>query len=123
MSVLSQQLQAGLHQLLDQGIIESVGRGRGTRYLLSRQFYGLTGKAGVYTRKRGLDRGTNKELLLKQIQDNQPTGARFDELQQVLPALSRSQIQKLLKELKTEGRVHSEGRTNGARWYPSKLSI
>ena len=111
------ELQTRLHQLLDQGIIESLGRGRGTRYLLPRQFYRLTGKKGVYTRKRGLDRGTNKELLLKHIQDNQPTGARFDELQQVLPALSRSQIQKLLKELKAEGRVRNEGRTKGARWY------
>lgn len=111
------ELQARLHQLLDQGIIESLGRGRGIRYLLPRQFYGLTGKTGVYTRKRGLDRGTNKELLLKHIQDNQPTGARFDELQQVLPALSRSQIQKLLKELKAVGRVRNVGRTKGARWY------
>ena len=111
------ELQTRLHQLLDQGIIESFGRGRGTRYLLPRQFYRLTGKKGVYTRKRGLDRETNKELLLKHIQDNQPTGARFDELQQVLPALSRSQIQKLLKELKAEGRVRNEGRTKGARWY------
>jgi ATP-dependent DNA helicase RecG len=111
------ELQTRLHQLLDQGIIESFGRGRGTRYLLPRKFYGLKGKAGVYTRKRGLDRGTNKELLLKHIQDNHPIGARFDELQQVLPALSRSQIQKLLKELKAEGRIRNEGRTKGARWY------
>ena len=44
--------------------------GRGVRLMLSRQFYRYIGKAGTYTRKRGLDRETNKELLLKHIRGN-----------------------------------------------------
>jgi len=61
--------------------------------LLSRRFYRHLGKAGVYTRKRGLDRETNKALLVKHIEDNQAGGSRMEELRQVLPALARSQIQ------------------------------
>ena len=67
-------LRLRVDHLLEQGIIERVGRGRGVRLLLSRRFYRHIGKAGVYTRKRGLDRETNKELLMKHIQDNQDEG-------------------------------------------------
>jgi ATP-dependent DNA helicase RecG len=100
---------------MEQGVIERVGRGK---YILSRQFYGFLGKKGVYTRKRGLDRETNKALLLKHIRDNQGEGSQLQEFLEVLPALSRDQVQRLLRELKTEGLVHNVGRTKGARWYP-----
>jgi ATP-dependent DNA helicase RecG len=104
--------------LVELGALERVGRGRGVRYLLSRRFYGLTGKKGVYTRERGLDRATNKALLLKHIEDNRATGSQFVELMQVLPALSRSQVQTLLREMKKAGVVHSVGLTRAGRWYP-----
>ena len=60
-------LKSKVGHLLEQGIIERVGRGRGVRLMLSQRFYRHIGKGGVYTRKRGLDRETNKELLLKHI--------------------------------------------------------
>ena len=116
-------LRLRVEHLLEQGIIERVGRGRGVRLLLSRRFYRHIGKAGVYTRKRGLDRETNKQLLLKHIQDNQDEGSRLGELAQVLPALSRAQVQNLLRSLRHEGRIHEVGRTRAARWYPGKPSF
>ena len=109
-------LRAHLPALVEQGIIERVGR---NRYMLSRRFYGFLGKKGVYTRKRGLDRETNKALLLKHIQDNQQEGSKLQELMQVLPALSHDQVQKLLQALKAEGRVYNAGYANAARWYPN----
>ena len=115
---VSDSFKSRVEHLLEQGIIERVGRGRGVRLLLSRRFYRHIGKAGVYTRKRGLDRETNKELLLKHIQDNRHEGSRLGELVQVLPALSRAQMQNLLRGLKHEGRIHKVGRTKAARWYP-----
>jgi len=104
--------------LLDQGIIERVGRGRGVRYLLSRRFYRFLGKGGVYTQRRGLDRETNKTLLLKHIESSADVGATLAELQQVLPGLSRNQVQTLLRELKRESRLRVVGATKGARWFP-----
>ena len=44
--------------------------------------------------------------------------AQMEEFRQVLPALSRSQIQVLLRELRGEGSIHSVGVTKAARWYP-----
>ena len=116
-------LRLRVEHLLEQGIIERVGRGRGVRLLLSQRFYRHIGKAGVYTRKRGLDRETNKELLLKHIQDNRKEGSRLGELVQVLPALSRAQVQNLLRGLRHEGRIHKIGVTKAARWYPGKPSF
>ncbi|HEX6899317.1 MAG TPA: ATP-binding protein [Thermoanaerobaculia bacterium] len=111
-------LKSRLPLLLEQGVIERVGRGRGVRHILSRRFYRFLGKSGVYTRRRGLDRETNKALLLKHIEDNRAVGARMEELRQVLPALSRSQIQVFLRELRKQGQIHVHGATRAALWYP-----
>lgn len=104
--------------LLDQGVIERVGNGRAARLLLSRQFYRHIGKVGVYTRKRGLDRETNKQLLLKHIQDSASAGATMADLQDVLPSVGRRTIQGLLESLKNEDLIRVEGKTRAARWHP-----
>jgi ATP-dependent DNA helicase RecG len=106
--------------LLEQGVLERIGRGRGARYLLSRRFYRFLGKGGVYTRRKGLDRMTNKTLLLQHIEDSTATGTTLGDLQQVLPGLSRYQVQTLLRELKRERHVMVRGRTKAARWFPER---
>lgn len=77
------------------------------------------GKTGVYTRYVGLDRDTNKELLLKHIRQNNEVGTPFKELQQVLPGLDRNQIRVLMRELRESGKVFCEGTTSAARWFAS----
>jgi len=111
------QLRPHLSHLREFGAIEAYGHGKGVRYLLSRRFYEFLGKKGAYTRKRGLDRETNKVLLLKHIQESRQEGCQLRELVQVLPALSRGQIQTLLRELRAEEKIHCIGRTNAGRWY------
>jgi ATP-dependent DNA helicase RecG len=109
-------LKSRVEHLLEQGIIERLGRGRGVRLLLSQRFYRRLGKAGVYTRKRGLDRETNKALLVRHLRESGDTGCPISELQQVLPAQSRDQLKRLLSELRREGRVRLAGERRGARW-------
>jgi ATP-dependent DNA helicase RecG len=46
----------------------------------------------------------------------------MEEFRQVLPALARSQIQVLLRELRKEQTIHSVGLTKGARWFPGPAS-
>ncbi len=119
---LPDHLKPCLPGLVAAGAVESIGRGRGTRYILARSLYAALGSRGVYTRKKGLDRGTNKALLLKHIQDSAKTGARMEEFLQVLPALGRSQIQVLLRELRREQAIHKIGATRAARWLPGPTS-
>lgn len=111
-------LKPSLLKLLELGLVERLGRGKGTYYILSRRFYAAIQKRGIYTRKKGLDRETNKQLLLKHIMDSRREGSRMEDFRQVLPACSRGQIQSLLRELKREGRIHVDGHTKAALYFP-----
>ncbi len=102
-------------RLLDMGVIERVGRGK---FILGRGYYATVGEKGVYTRKRGLDRATNRELLLKHIRENAKVGSRLDELLQVLPSLSRYQVQSLVRQLQGENIIRVEGVTRAGKWFP-----
>ncbi len=109
------ELRDRIPRLLDIGVIERVARGK---FILGRRYYAAVGKKGVYTRKRGLDRATNKELLLKHIRENAKTGSRLDELLQVLPSLSRYQVQSLVRQLQGDGKIRVEGVTRAGKWFP-----
>ena len=111
-------LQNRLQLLIEKGVVERFGRGRGVKYILSRRYYKMVDKKGTYTRKKGLDREENKALLLKHIKENRDSGSRLKELMQVLPALTNDQIKKLIAELKKEGKIHKIGATRAALWYP-----
>lgn len=113
-------LQPSLRKLVQVGVVESHGRGRGTKYMLSRSLYAHIGEKGVYTRRKGLDHETQKELLLKHLRENSDSGSPLSELEQVLPQLSRRQVQSLLDELREEGRVHLDGERRWAKWRISK---
>jgi ATP-dependent DNA helicase RecG len=110
-------LMERIPRLVEVGVIVRAGKGK---YVLSKRFYALAGKKGVYTRKKGLDRDTNKALLLKHITDNQKAGTKLEELLQVLPALTYNQVQTLLRELKSAGAVAVVGKTRGALWFPER---
>jgi len=107
-------------RLLDLGVIERVGRGRGARYLLSRALYAAMGATGAYTRKRGLDHETNKALLLKHLEQSRDRGCPLSELQQVLPSHSARQVRGLLQELRNERKVELKGQRRWARWFPRR---
>lgn len=111
---LSEKMQSRLNHLIEMGIVEHIGR---KKYVLARSLYAATGKSGVYTRHVGLDRNTNKELLLKHIREHNEVGTSFKELQQVLPSHSRNQIQVLMRELKEAGKVLCKGKTSAAKWF------
>lgn len=110
-------LKPRVHGLLASGVIERFGKGRGVKHILSSTFYEFLGKQGVHTRKRGLDRDTNKELLVKHIATRPELGSPLNELRQVLPSLTPAQVQGLLRELRREGRIHSVGHTKAGRWF------
>ncbi len=113
---VSDALKPRLNYLLEQGVVERIGRGRGVRYILSKRFHSFLGRAGRYTRAKGLDRETHKELLVRHISEVEPEGARLSDLQDVLKELSRRQLQGIVKELREAGRIRLAGSTRGSRW-------
>lgn len=111
---IAENLGPCLKSLTELGIVEHVGR---NKYVLARSLYMAAGKSGLHTRMVGLDRDTNKELLLKHIRQSESKGTPFKELQQVLPGHSRGQVQTLLRELRAEKRIYCEGNTSAAKWF------
>jgi ATP-dependent DNA helicase RecG len=102
-----------LKALADIGIVEHVGRGK---YVLARSFYEATGNVNKWTRSIGLDRETNKELLLEHIKDCGESDTKLSDLQQVFPEQSVNQLQVLMRELKAAGKIYVVGKTSSARW-------
>jgi len=107
-------------RLVDLGVVEVIGRGRGTRYSLSRALYTAIGQPAAYTRQRGLDRATNKELLVRHLEHRFPMGCALEELQHVLPHVPRRTIQLYLQELRREHRIRLGGTGRGSLWYVEK---
>lgn len=104
-----------IHQFIDQGIVEHVGgRGKGSRYILSKKFYSYLGEKGAYTREKGLDRDTNKELILLHLKNH--NSGTIKEFEVVLPNLNRYQIHSLLKELKSAQKVRFVGPKRTGHW-------
>jgi len=100
--------------LIDLGVVEQVTRGK---LILSRAIYEAVGKPGKHTRLRGLDRETNKALLLKHMELGAGKGAKLAEFLQVLPSHSRGQVQALLYELQNEKKAFIVGKNRGAQWF------
>ena len=67
--------------------------------------YAAMGAKGTHTRKRGLDKETNKALLLTHLAKQDDEGAPLADLRQVLPSLPANAVQELLRELRAEGRA------------------
>ena len=114
---LQENLRPRIQPLVEMGLVERAGR---NKVVLARSLYKAAGKAGTYTRRMGLDRETNKALIVKHIRESATEGAPLKELQQMLPSLSRSQIQVLLRELRKEGQIFVVGRTSAAKWFERK---
>ncbi|MCC6994571.1 MAG: putative DNA binding domain-containing protein [Deltaproteobacteria bacterium] len=113
---IPQAVQGSVAKLLDQGLIERTGK---RRLVVARKYHRLVGRPADYTRRAGLERPTQKELLLKHLRDN--PGTPLAELCEVLPNLTAKQVQTLLRELRAGGQVHCVGRTKGGRWYPGAI--
>ena len=113
-------LKDRLPGLVATGAVESLGRGKGARYILSAPLYAALGAKGTYTHKKGLDHRTNKALLEQHLQTQGELGAPLSELSQVLPALAPRTVQSLLAELRDEGRASVRGLRRWARWHAEK---
>lgn len=90
-------------KFLDIGIVSFVGVGKGTRYLLSKQYYKDHGLLGKYTKIIGLGRDRIKELMLKHIEENGKGTSK--EFAQAFPELSPKDIDNIIQELRRDGRI------------------
>lgn len=101
-------------KFLELGIIESVGRTRGTKYILSHKYHVQEGKVGIHTRLTGLSRDQRKELILNHLRKNRK-GVMKDFLD-AFRDLKQQDLNNLLQELKRAGKVIHEGPRRSGSW-------
>jgi ATP-dependent DNA helicase RecG len=102
-------------KFLSVGIIENIGKGRGSNYILSHKYYKSTGRTGVHTRLKGVPRDAQKQLIVEHLRRNKTGSAR--DFRDIFPGLSRFVINSMLKDLKNEGVVECIGKTRGGLWH------
>jgi len=90
--------------LLSLDLIEKVST---RKYILSKKYYSDTKKVGEYTRRKGLDKHRNKELILEHLKHHK--GYMGDFLDIFSGDIPKSTINGWLSELKEENKIVFEG--------------
>ncbi|HNZ65424.1 MAG: putative DNA binding domain-containing protein [Prolixibacteraceae bacterium] len=85
------------------GVIESIGKGRGTKYILSNRYYETIGQSGKHTRIKGLNRDQFKELILNHIREGKPS--RRTDFMTGFSEYKPKDISNILQELKREDKI------------------
>lgn len=97
------------------GIIEQIGRTRGAKYILSRQYYETIGQSGKHTRIKGLNRDKIKELILNHIKEGKPS--RRADLISGFMEYNPQDISNMLQELRKSGKIIHKGSPMKGIWH------
>ncbi len=105
-----------LKYFLKNNIIEKINHGRGTRYILAKNFYEFIEGKGEYTRKKWLSKEQQKEVLLNYfIQHKEGRMSDFKELFE--DKLNKIQINILLNKLRDEEMIYFDGKERSSKAY------
>jgi len=102
------------NNLLELGLIEKVGH---DRYLLSKQYYQDSHKEWEYTKRKGLSRNQNKELILEHLR-HFTKGRKRDFMKVLNFCITNAELGNLLTELKDDGKISYIGipRSKSGYW-------
>ena len=104
------QVRAAIEKLVEAGIIEAYGAGRGRTYTLSALAYQNIGQKVEYVRQSGFDKIQQEQMVFKFIKAH-GTIKRADVIE--LCRLSKDQSARLLTQLASEYKIHKHGDRRG----------
>ena len=102
-----------LERLLEAGMIEAHGSGRGRSYTLSAGVYQQSGQKAAYIRQAGFDAIQQEQMVLKFIASH---GGIKREEAMALCRLNKDQAYRLLKKLANTGVIRFEGKGKGGKY-------
>lgn len=103
-----------LENLVESGLVERLGNGRGRYYIMSSRYSKETNSTVGYVRNRDIDALRHQELVMQLAQAKEEvTRADVVELLHVTPP----QAYRILQKLKDAGRLSLEGKGAGARYH------
>ena len=103
--------RATLEKLVEAGMIEAQGAGRGRFYMFSAKVYKTTGQKAAYVRQAGFDPIQQEQMVLTYI-DKHGSIKRADVME--LCQVTKDQAYKLLNRLKNSGQITQIGSRKGA---------
>jgi ATP-dependent DNA helicase RecG len=104
-------IRTTLEKLLEAGIIEAHGTGRGRTYTLSAKVYRRTGQKAAYVRQIGFDAIQQEQMVLSYV-DKHGSIRRAEAME--LCRVNKDQAYKLLNRLKERGEIKQKGKRKGA---------
>jgi len=96
------------------GIVERIGRTKGSKYILSHKYYSHKEQPGTYTRLHGLSREKIKELIVNHLKKNQK--GILKDFTEVFSELAKQDISNILQELKKEKKIRFFGSIRDGYW-------
>ena len=108
-------------KLLELGLIEKHGQGRGSRYILAHQYYVRTGETGKHTRLSGLSREVKINLILEHIRKN--GSIRNEQVQSAMPDMDVKMASRLLTSMRKAGLIRHNGSKKDGHWVENKERI
>lgn len=109
-------LVPAIMRMVENGVLEARGSGRGRRYHLTADFYRTAGVPTAYARVRGLSREEMRSAVLQQIsQDGSASRGEVAELCHITPVQART----LLRAMVGDGLLELRGDRRTARYYIS----
>lgn len=100
-----------LGKLVESGLVEAQGTGKGRTYILSAKLYQKTGQKAGYVRQAGFDPIQQEQMILSYIKEHKTIKrAEAADLCRIGP----HQATRLLKKLSKEGRIILKGSRRGA---------
>jgi len=103
--------RATLEKLVEAGLVEAQGTGRGRTYMLSAKVYKKTGQKAAYVRQAGFDPIQQEQMVVKFIETHGSI-KRADVVD--LCKIGPFQATRLLKRLSREGKIEPRGKGKGA---------
>lgn len=113
---LHDELLTHVPRLLEWGLLGRTGRGKPT---LAKKLYPDTKAKSVKAAERDEERQQHLAILRDHIFENRKDGVPLQELLELLPALTRDQVKRLLKQLRADGIAVVKGGSKSARWFPA----
>jgi ATP-dependent DNA helicase RecG len=101
-------------KFLGLGIIERIGQGRGSRYILSHNYYKYAEDPGQHTRLSGLTRQVKRTLVIEHLKKHKKVTNH--ELQTAFPDMGMQEISTLLKGMRKDKLIRHEGSPRWGHW-------
>ncbi len=105
-----------LKLFMDNGIVEKIGQGKGTKYVLAKKFYDFIDNQSEYTRKKWLSKEQQKEVLMNFFRQHKK-GRMTDFSKLFENKLNNNQIFTLLSELRSDDFVYFDGKQRSSKGF------